>query len=80
MTREEVYNAIDEERDKQDQTWGGPSHDSCHSVADWLVFIETYINRAKELYTDGAEGEMVLYRITQAAALSVAALEHLSEE
>lgn len=80
MNREEVYSTIDKERELQDQTWGGPEHDSCHSVADWLVFMEVYINKTKQLYTDGAPEYLVIEKIVKTAALSVAALEYLTEE
>lgn len=53
MNREEVYKIIDEEREYQDSRWGGKSHDKIHSLGDWTLFIEHYLNKLKYKLYDG---------------------------
>ena len=46
MIRKEVYMLVDEERDYQDDKWGS---DLKHSVEEWLIYIEDYVNETKHL-------------------------------
>ena len=48
MSREEVYSVIDGERDYQDGLWGGRPHDEMKTVGDFLVYMDTYLRKAKE--------------------------------
>lgn len=73
MTRQEVYQVIDSERNYQDTKWGGLAHDSSHTVGDFIIYMEHYLNKAKKeystaLYTD----EPALEELRKVTALGVA--------
>jgi hypothetical protein len=73
MTKPEVYHLIEEERCYQDKKWGGPKHDKQHSVADWIVFMEIFLGRAKQsLRISQADALADIVKVT---ALGVACLE-----
>ena len=50
--RENIYKAIDTERDYQIRRWG-ETYDEQHTIADWLLFIEVQLNEAKLNYYNG---------------------------
>lgn len=67
--------AIDDviaERKYQDAKWGGKSFDLGHSEADWLRWINEYVNG-----TGRAAGRDFRERMVKGAALCVAAIEAL---
>ncbi len=48
-TREEVYKAIDSERDYQERLWSeknAPGHKHSHSIEEWLVYMKDYLDEA----------------------------------
>lgn len=51
MKREQVYEAINSERDYQDSRWNENTTASKgqHSPEEWYVYIEDYINEAKHI-------------------------------
>jgi hypothetical protein len=51
MKRQDVYRLIDGERDYQDKKWNPSTttSDGIHSVEEWLVYIEDYVNEAKHI-------------------------------
>lgn len=74
VTRLKVYEAIDKERDYQDLLWGGRRHDESHSVGDFIVYMEDYLRKTKEAYTQkGNNGAMEQLR--KAVALGVCCFE-----
>ena len=70
--RKEVYKVIDEERDYQDDKWGDELDDAQWAINDWIVFIERYIQEAKN-NTGQAEA---LDSVRKIAALAVACMEY----
>lgn len=72
-SRKEVYDAIDSERNYQDEIWPRPKH--IHSVTEYLVFIDHYvkIGMSKVSTQDGETG--ALPDLRKIAALAVAAME-----
>lgn len=48
-----IIELILEERKRQDEEWGGPSHDDQHSALDWPGFIRKQLNRLFEEYMNG---------------------------
>lgn len=44
-TRQEVYAAIDTERNYQDSKWS-PVEDHQHTIEEWLVYIQDYLTEA----------------------------------
>jgi hypothetical protein len=73
MKREDVYELIDKERYYQDLKWGGPDHDRTHSVGDWIVFMDIFLEKAKRgLRRNDTEALVNILKLT---SLGVAALE-----
>lgn len=84
-TRQEVYQAIDSERDYQAKKWvtNNPAGEHFHSPEDWCVYIEDYISEAKHLlardYTQNAYPAVSdIFR--KVAAMLVCAMEQLGVE
>jgi len=87
-TREEVFEAINGERDYQASKWfaidestlmqGSQPHDHQHTVSEWLMFIEDYVDEAKRVYSREAEPaatDFVLHTLRKIAGLACAAME-----
>lgn len=70
----EVYAAITRERAFQDWKWG-PLAVNSHTIAEWLMIMESELFEAKLAWTDNAEPESILQEILQVAAVAVACLE-----
>jgi len=72
-TRQEVYQAIDEERDYQEWRWPRPAH--IHSNTEYLVYIDHYLKEAFAAVSK-QDSEMGTYDpLRKIAALAVAAME-----
>jgi hypothetical protein len=74
MDRQEVYKAIDSEREYQDSKWKG----SPHTLTEWLVFIEDYTAEAKHLLSRNWDAEVATQAsdiMRKIAGMAVAALE-----
>jgi hypothetical protein len=67
-TRAEVYGALEAERKRQDEQWGGWSHDDVHSDAMWIALLTKHAGRAIQ---QGA----FLSQMIRVAAIAVAAIE-----
>lgn len=74
MYRENVFAAIDRERAWQESRWGTNSEHP-HSVAEWLLIVESELNEAKQAWVKGAGDAAALSELVQVAAVAVAALE-----
>ena len=79
-TRDEVYYAIDTERDYQDTLWNESTTttEGQHSIAEWIVYIEDYLEEAKHLVSRRAEQEVnarALDIIRKVAGMAVACME-----
>lgn len=74
MYRENVFAAIDRERTWQEHKWGTNSEHP-HSVAEWLLIIESELNEAKQAWVKGSDDVVALSELIQVAAVAVAALE-----
>lgn len=73
MTRQEVYQLIDGERDYQESRWERPRHN--HTATEYLVYINHYIQQAfaRVSTEDGEEG--ALESLRKIAAIAVSAME-----
>ncbi len=69
-TRRAAFGAINSERDYQDERWG---HDRVHSPAEWILFLEHHIAKARSIAA--TEPSLVMHEIRKVAALAVAAME-----
>ena len=79
-TREEIYHAIDTERNYQDTLWNSftTTSDGIHSVSEWLVYIEDYLNEAKHVVSRRADPEgssRALDILRKVGAMCVACME-----
>ena len=75
MKRAKVYKLIDKERDYQNSKWDGDHSDSSHSIADWILFMEDHLAKAKKhIYM--LEPEFALEQIRKVTALGVACMEY----
>ena len=87
MKREEVYKLVDSERDYQDSLWmtrneGEPSGE-IHTLAEWIMFIESYLLEAKNILTRESyvtANPKVQNIMRKVAGLAVAALEEWGAE
>jgi hypothetical protein len=77
MDRQEVYRAIDSERDYQDSLIeGGKFEQSVHSVAAEILMMEDYVARARKAFTDNYGDEAALEVVRKIAGLAVRCMEH----
>lgn len=78
-TREEVFEALAEERDYQDSDphdFGyTPEDDAELSTADWILFMERKLQEAKDRVYE-LDDEEARASVRKVAALGVACLEH----
>ena len=72
-TREQVYDAIDDERDYQEQRWERPAHN--HSATEYLVYIDHYVKKAFASVSTEENELGALDNLRKIAALAVAAME-----
>lgn len=73
-TRKRVYDILSEEREYQDEKWGGSIHDKSHTLGEWLLFIRKYLNDAENAMYDGDE-EAAKNAIRKITALGIASME-----
>ncbi len=74
MDRKEVYGEINREREYQIALW----KDHPHSVEEYLMYIEDYVNEAKHIksrFIDDAISTQSLHIMRKVAALAVHCLE-----
>lgn len=73
LTRKEVYEIIDGEREYQETRWVRPQHN--HSATEYLVYIDHYLKKAlaRVSIEEGEDG--ALENLRKIAALAVAAME-----
>ena len=80
MKREEVYGAIDSERDYQDKIWNKETtaSEGKHSPEEWYMYIEDYVNQAKHLLSRKSVQESypeAMKIMRKVAAMAVCAME-----
>lgn len=70
MHRKFVYEVLDSEREYQDEKWGLTTH----SVEEWLLYIEDYLNEAKHIVARGTDTDVssIIRKIT---AMGVCCME-----
>lgn len=69
--RQDVYAAIDRERDHQRRKWG----DRPHSVQGWLLVAQAELDEAKQGWVRTGDDAEALRELLQVAAVCVACLE-----
>lgn len=85
MTRKEVYEIIDSERDYQDSRWNESTTSSAgkHSPEEWIIYMENYLLEAKHILS--RENVQTAYPkamniIRKVAAMAVCSMEQLGTE
>ena len=69
-----VLSDVEEERDRQNQRWGGNAHDDLHGPRDWAAFIIEHLGKALDA-AEGGEADRYRRRMVEVAALAAAAVE-----
>ena len=69
-----VYEAIEDERAYQDRKWG-TIQDHPHTVAEWLLILESELAEAKQAWVKGDGATAALREVVQVAAVAFACLE-----
>ena len=74
MERQDIFDAINKERDRQDEQWGGQAHDEDHNDNDWLRILD---RRMVVIGENQSVGRMTSKRmaVVKLAAVAVAWLE-----
>lgn len=80
VSREVVFDVISQERDYQDARWDENSTDTegLHSVTEWLVFMQDYLNEAMHQVSRNGDPEasrLALHTIRKITAMGVACME-----
>lgn len=65
-----IFRQILDERNQQNERWGGPAHDSNHTTKDWERYIQKHLERWMN-----ETGQDKRYAMIRVAALAVAAIE-----
>lgn len=79
-TREDVYSAINSERDYQDNIIeADPTrcavNEVDHTVGDYIVMLTTYVREAQEAWTRNGGSEKALHSVRKVAGIAVHCME-----
>jgi hypothetical protein len=79
-TREEVFHAIETERNYQDLVIAGDPRRHAnslpaHSVGDYLTMLATYLRKAQDAWTLNGGDELSLHEIRKIAGIAVHCME-----
>jgi len=72
MTIQQARTLIEQERERQDERWGGPAHDDSHSPDEWRAYIAEHTAKA---LAHVPPSSAVASRIVEVAALGYAAID-----
>lgn len=76
MNREEIFKRLEQERTYQDKLWGGDKHDKSHTVGDWLIYMNHYLDRAKIKHSTSYKSDAeALKEMRKVVALGIACFE-----
>ena len=73
-----VFRVIDQERDYQEKLWGNTPSKGKHEIGAFILFIEQYVDKAKDAITQFADptgSDQALHQLRKVAALCVACME-----
>jgi hypothetical protein len=70
LYRENLISEVLNERDQQDERWGGLRHDKNHSSKEWSIYIKKHLER-----WETETGNDKRYAMIRVAALALAAIE-----
>lgn len=80
VDRKQVYKALDSERSYQNKKWNQNTTSSRneHSLEEWFMYIEDYVNEAKHILSREARQDSdikCLHIMRKVGALAVSAME-----
>lgn len=80
VNRADVYAALDSERAYQDTRWNSQTTTSegLHSIEEWLIYIENYVDEAKQQVSRNAKqvgDALAINTIRKITAMGVACME-----
>jgi hypothetical protein len=78
VPRRNVYRALDSERAYQDGKWIAPGAPHMHSIGEWLIYMEQYIQEAKRALTfepDPGANQTAINIVRKVTALGVVCME-----
>ncbi len=70
---DQILEEIRQERDRQDERYGGPDHDDNHYPGDWCLILTKYLGRAAAATIDKEPDAMFRESMIKLAAVAVAA-------
>lgn len=79
MTTETVLSEVAAERQRQDEKWGGASHDDQWNALDWHEMLDDYNAWARRMACMGSM-DKARRRYVQLAAMAVAAVEAIDRK
>jgi hypothetical protein len=75
MTREEVYQLVDGERDYQDRLSSERTDGTQHSVGDYVTMLTHYVNKLQEAWTMKSGNAAALDVMRKCAGIAVHCME-----
>lgn len=73
--KQNIYDEIRDERDRQDREWGGSEHDDDHSFNDFIAYIVKHTGKAVAVSDNDQRRQMI-----RVAALAIAVVEKLDRQ
>ena len=77
--RKNILLEVDNERERQNQQWGGDHHDDQHITPEFCAWIDNYSGWASQK-SQGGDNVEARKRLIQVAALAVAAVESIDRK
>lgn len=74
MERTKIYEAINSERDYQDQKWGTPKEHP-HEVGGYITLMRNLLNRAEKAWAESSSNDTALAELRKTVAVGVACFE-----
>ena len=74
-TRQEVYEAVDTEREYQDRLPQGRTDGREHTVGEFLTMLQYYMTEAQKAWTTNAGDAAALHVVRKIAGISVNCME-----
>ena len=72
---EQIFEEIRQERDRQDEQYGGPDHDDNHYPGDWCLILMKYHGRGAAVTIDTQPDATFRASMMKLAAVAVAATQ-----
>jgi hypothetical protein len=75
LEMDRVLEEIKRERDRQDETYGGPDHDDSHYPGDWCLILSKYLGQAATETIDARPDAAFRDNMIKIAAVAIAATQ-----